>query len=171
MAQAALEELSLERLVFIPAAQSPFKPGLEPAPAAARLRWLRIALAGRPEFAVDDLEVLRGGVSYTIDTVRTFSASAPGAALFWLIGADHVSTLPRWREAETLAGLVTFVVIPRPGCAETVLPPIYRLQTLRGWPLAVSSSELRDRIRAGQSVAHLVPPGVAEAIAEAGAYR
>ncbi len=170
VAQAALEELSLDRLVFIPAAQSPFKPGSEPAPPAARLRWLRLALAGRPEFEVEDLEVRRGGVSYTIDTVRHFAACAPASELFWLIGADHVPTLPRWRDAEALAALVTFVVIPRPGCPETVLPPAYRLQTLRGWPLAVSSSELRERIRTGRTVAHLVPWAVAEAIATERTY-
>ena len=171
VAQAALEELALDRLVFIPAAQSPFKPGTVPAASTARLRWLRLALAGHPEFGVDDLELRRGGVSYTIDTIRTFSTRVPGASLFWLIGADHVSTLPQWREAEALAALVTFVVIPRPGCAETLLPPVYRLRTLRGWPLSVSSSELRSRLRGGETVAHLVPPVVAEALAAENAYR
>lgn len=171
VAQAALEELGLSRVVFIPAAQSPFKPGTAPAPPALRLRWLRIALAGRPEFDVDGLEFRRPGPSYTIDTVREFASRFPGASLHWLIGADHVATLPQWRDATELARLVTFVVIPRPGCEPSPLPAPYRLQFLRGWPLSVSSSELRDRLRAGRPVAHLLPPFVAEAIACDGAYR
>jgi nicotinate-nucleotide adenylyltransferase len=171
VAQAALEELSLDRLLFIPAAQSPFKPGTVPAAATDRLRWLRLALAGRPEYGLDDREIRRGGVSYTIDTVRELQAAQPGAEWFWLIGADHVPTLPQWREAEALAALVRFIVIPRPGSTPAELPPPYRLQTLRGWPLGVSSSEIRARVQAGQTIRHLVPAGVADAIAATHAYR
>ena len=164
VAHAALEELSLARLVFIPAAQSPFKPGTQPAPAALRLRMLRLALAGRTRFDVDECELRRGGVSYTVDTVREIAARNPEAQLFWLIGADHVSTLPKWREAETLAGLVEFVVIPRPGEAAATLPAPYRLHQLKGWPLAVSSSGIRQRVASGLTVQHLVPGFVAEVI-------
>ncbi|KAB2661369.1 MAG: nicotinate (nicotinamide) nucleotide adenylyltransferase [Verrucomicrobia bacterium] len=170
VAQAALEELGLDRIVFIPAAQSPFKPDSAPAPASQRLRWLRMALAGWTNADVDDLETRRAGTSYSIDTVRKFAARHPGTELFWLIGTDHVPTLPQWRDANELARLVTFVVIPRPGCTRAELPAPYRLRTLRGWPLAVSSSELRGRIAAGQTIAHLVPPGIAEAIAGDRAY-
>ena len=103
--------------------------------------------------------------------MREFEARHPGTELFWLIGTDHVPTLPQWREAGELALKVTFVVIPRPGCEPAALPAPYRLRTLRGWPLSVSSSELRERIRDGRTIARLVPPGVAESIAESGAYR
>ncbi|MBM3841553.1 MAG: nicotinate-nicotinamide nucleotide adenylyltransferase [Verrucomicrobia bacterium] len=72
VAQAAGEEFGLDRLCFIPAAQSPFKPGNEPAPAKARLQMLRLALTGMPRYEVDAQETLRGGVSYTIDTVRDY---------------------------------------------------------------------------------------------------
>ena len=67
VAQAAMEELGLDRLFFIPAAQSPFKPENKPAPASARLQWLRLALAGKTNCEVDDQEIRRGGVSYTIE--------------------------------------------------------------------------------------------------------
>jgi nicotinate-nucleotide adenylyltransferase len=171
VAHAALEELGLDRLIFIPAAQSPFKPGTSPAPAALRTRMLRVALAGEPRFRVDELEIHRGGVSYTSDTVRTLAARHPDAKLYWLIGADHVPTLPLWREAEALARALTFLVIPRPGEPDATLPEPWRLQPLRGWPLKVSSSEIRQRVAAGRKVAQLLPPAVAEIIQGEGLYR
>lgn len=171
VAQAALEELALDRLVFIPAAQSPFKPGTQPAPAALRSRLLRVALAGRTEFAVDELEIRRGGVSYSIDTAREFQRRHPGAELLWLIGADHVPTLPQWRDAEALARLVQFVVIPRPGVEPASLPAPFRLHHLRGWPLKVSSSEIRERVRQGRPNGFLLPPGVEEILVGERVYR
>ncbi len=171
VAQAALEELALDRLFFIPAAQSPFKPGSRPAPDAARLRMLRRSLAGQSRTEVHCDELTRGGVSYSIDTVNAFQARNPGSELFWLIGADHVPTLPQWREALALAEALTFVVIPRPGQPQATLPPPWRLRHLRGWPLGVSSSEIRDRVRKGMSFEHLVPSGTAEIIASEGLYR
>lgn len=171
VARAALEELALDRLVFIPAAQSPFKPGSVPAPAAARIRMLRSALAGEPFFQVDDVELRRGGVSYSVETVRHFARAHPDATLFWLIGADHVPTLPQWREAGAMAELVEFIVIPRPGEPAVSLPSPWRLTHLRGWPLKVSSSEIRARVAQGLSVAHLVPATAAEIIVGEALYR
>ena len=164
VAQAACEELNLSRLFFIPAAQSPFKPATQPAPAKERLRLLRLALAGEANYEIDEQELVRGGVSYTIDTVRNYITRFPTAALFYLIGADHLPQLPKWREAEELSNLVEFVVIPRPGEAPASLPPIFRLRTLTGFPLGVSSSQIRARVRAGQSIRGLVPLAVEEAI-------
>ena len=99
VAQAAREELDLARLVFIPAAQSPFKPDTQPTPAPERVRLLRLALAGQTWCDLDEQEIQRGGVSYTIDTVRDYAARFPEARLFYLIGADHLSQLPKWRAA------------------------------------------------------------------------
>ena len=171
VAEAACEEMALDRIVFIPAARSPFKPGSAPAADALRLRWLRIALAGRPDFDVDDLELRRGGTSYTIDTIREYAGRYPAAELCWLIGADHVPTLNLWREAEVLARSVEFIMIPRPGNPPEAPPSPFRVRPLRGWPLGVSSSEIRERIRTGKSVDHLLPPHVSESIQQTGAYR
>ena len=164
VAQAAMEELDLDRIVFIPAAQSPFKAGSQPTAASVRLRLLRLALAGRPEFQVEPLELHRGGISYTIDTVDTLVRQFPGAELLWLIGADHVATLPLWREASRLATLVEFVVIPRPGVEKVEPPDGFRLHWLRGWPLGISSSLIRERAARGQSLNQMVPDAVAAAI-------
>jgi len=164
VAQAACEEFGLDRLCFIPAAQSPFKPGTNPAPAGSRLQMLRLALAGQPRYEVDTQEIARGGVSYTIDTVRDYRRRFPGAQLFWLIGADHVAKLPQWRDAEELAARVEFLVIPRPGEPAVPFPAPRRGEMLKGFPLGVSSSQIRARVKAGLPIELLTGPAVAEAI-------
>ena len=95
VAQSACEEFKLDRVFFILAAQSPLKPDHTPAPPAVRLRMVRLALAGETKFEVDDQEVRRGGPSYTIDTVRGYRERYAKAALFYIIGADHVPLLPK----------------------------------------------------------------------------
>jgi nicotinate-nucleotide adenylyltransferase len=164
MAQAALEELALDRLFFVLAAQSPFKPENNPAPDAERLRLLRLALAGRTDCEVDDQEIRRGGTSFTIDTLREYTRRFNGANLFYLIGADNIPGLPQWREAAELAKLAEFVAIPRPGESPIPFPPPFRGRTLKGFPFGVSSSQIRARVKAGQPIEHLVAPAVAEAI-------
>ncbi len=170
VAQAAREELSLDRLYFIPAAQSPFKPERQPTPGAQRLRLLRLALAGQTWCELDEQELKRGGVSYTIDTLRDYAARFAGAQLFYLIGADHVPQLPKWRDADQLARLAQFVVIPRPGQGEAPFPPPFQGRALAGFPLGVSSSQIRARVKAGLPIDHLVLPAVAESIHNNGLY-
>lgn len=164
VAQAAREELQLDRLFFIPAAQSPFKPDRIPSAGGERLRLLRLALAGKTWCELDYQEVKRGGVSFTVETLRDYAGRLPDARLFYLVGADHVATLPKWRDAEELARLAEFVAVPRPGEANPVFPAPFRGRTLRGFPLAVSSSQVRNRVKSGLTIDHLVPAAVAEAI-------
>ncbi|MDC0143828.1 nicotinate (nicotinamide) nucleotide adenylyltransferase [Verrucomicrobia bacterium] len=167
VARTALAEVELDRIFIIPAAQSPFKPEQSPAPGADRLAWLRLAFGDEPRCEIDAQEIERAGVSYTIDTVRDYAARFPGSELFYLIGADHVPTLPEWREAAALADAVTFVVVPRPGELETEVaefPLSFRGTVLRGKPAAISASDLRKRLRAGESIENFVPPAVAAAL-------
>ena len=107
---------------------------------------------------------------YSIDTVREYARLFPGAKLHYLIGADQTAQLPLWREAHELARLAEFLVIPRPGELPAPLPPPFRGRALRGWPLGLSSSDVRARVKAGRSIGHLVPPAVAEAIRNNGLY-
>jgi nicotinate-nucleotide adenylyltransferase len=164
VAQAAREELKLRRLFFVPAAQSPFKPERQLLPGSERLRLLRLALEGQEWCELDDQEIARGGISYTIDTIRTYSRRFPQARLWYLIGADHAGQLPKWRQADELAGMVEFGVVTRPGQSGVLLPQPFRGRVLTGFPLGVSSSQIRARIKAGLSIQHLVPAAVAEAI-------
>jgi nicotinate-nucleotide adenylyltransferase len=170
VAQAAVEELGLDRLFFIPAAQSPFKPESRPAPVAARLQLLRLALAGRANCEIDEQEIRRGGVSYTVDTLRDYRKRFPTAELFYLIGADHAAKLGDWHEAGELAKLAEFVVVPRPGEGTVKFPKSFRGRILKGFPVEISSSQIRARVKAGLPIDPLVPPFVAEAIRTAGIY-
>jgi len=170
VAQAALEEFGLDRVVFVPAAQSPFKPGVVLAPGEARERWLRLALAGMTRCEVDRQELDRGGVSYTIETVRAWQAREPGGQLYYLIGGDHVAQLPRWRDAAALAAAVEFLVIPRPGEPQPLPGGPFRCHRLRGFPLALSASQVRERVQQGLPVEALTGPHVAEAIRNSGLY-
>ena len=162
IARSALAELELDRLIVMPAAQSPFKPDQALAPGIARMEMLRAAFSGEPEIEISSWELDRGGVSYSIETLRALAAEHPEAQLFYLIGADHVATLPQWREADALAAAATFVVVPRPGAPEEAFPKPFRGHYLQGKPMAISASEIRERLRAGRSVANFVPPPVAQ---------
>jgi nicotinate-nucleotide adenylyltransferase len=170
VAQAAIEELGLDRLFFLPAAQSPFKPENKPAPDAIRLQLLRLALAGKTNCEVDDQEIRRGGTSYTIETLRDYAKRFPAAELFYLIGADNGAKLNEWRDAGELAQLAQFVSVPRPGGAAPIFPAPFHGRTLTGFPFAISSSQIRARVKAGLPIDFLVPPFVADAICAAKIY-
>lgn len=167
----AYDALALDRLVFIPAAVQPLKAGQESAPAADRLEMVRRLLAGDPRFEADPVEIERGGLSYTVDTLTALAARWPGAELFWLAGADVSRTFQKWREPGRIAELATLVVMQRAGEAPDMasLPGTTRvLQTRR---IDISSTEIRERVRGGKSIRGFVPDAVAELIAQQRLYR
>jgi nicotinate-nucleotide adenylyltransferase len=170
VAQAALEELELDRLFFIPARQSPFKPDQLPSPANLRLKLLRLALLGMNRCEVDDQEIRREGISYTIETVRDYRTRFPQAKFFFLIGADHVNQLSSWKAAEELVRELHFCVVPRAGGAIQPAVENGAFTVLKGFPFQVSSSQIRERVRAGRSIRHLVPAALEEGILNSGLY-
>jgi nicotinate-nucleotide adenylyltransferase len=170
VAQAAMEELGLDKLFFVPAVQSPFKSENEIAPAKMRLQLLRRAFAGKINCEIDEQEIKRGGISYSIETLRDYAKRFPKAELFYLVGADNISKLSEWREANELAKLAEFVAVPRPGESATEFPKPFRGRTLKGFPVEISSSQIRARVKAGLPIENLVPPFVAEAIRDAKLY-
>jgi nicotinate-nucleotide adenylyltransferase len=170
VAQAAIEELGLDRLFFVPAAQSPFKTENKIAPAEIRLKLLRLALAGKSNCEIDDQEIRRGGISYSIETLRDYAKKFPSAQLFYLIGADNISKLNEWREAGELAKLAEFVAVPRPGQIAAEFPKPFRGRILKGFPVEISSSQIRARVKSNLPIENLVPPFVAEAVRAAGIY-
>jgi len=164
VAQAAIEELALDRLFFVPAAQSPFKAENEITPPAVRLQMLRLALAGKTDCEIDEQEIRRGGASYAVETVRDYANRFSGAKLFYLIGADNIPRLNEWRDAAVLAGLAEFVAVPRPGIVPAPFPQPFCGRVLKGIPADISSSQIRTRIKAHLPITYLVSPAVADVI-------
>jgi nicotinate-nucleotide adenylyltransferase len=154
LARQALEEFKLDRLVFVPAAESPFKIQNHSAPAGDRLAMLRLATAGEDRFSVDPLEIERGGISYSIDTVKLFRNRDPGAELFFLVGEDNADRLTEWHRFEELKKLVYFVVLSR---SEDFQSPEYPVVQRR---IEISSTEIRNRVANQESITYLVPESV-----------
>ena len=154
LARQALEEFKLDRLVFVPAAESPFKIQNHSAPAGDRLAMLRLAIAGEDRFSVDPLEIDRGGISYSIDTVKMFRNRDPGAELFFLVGEDNADRLTEWHRFEELKKLVCFVVLSR---SEDFQSPEYPVVQRR---IEISSTEIRNRVANQESITYLVPESV-----------
>ena len=149
--------LGLDRLLWIPSAVHPLKPVRTAAP--LRLEMVRAAIQGDSRFAADDLELRRTGPSYTVDTLRELRAREPGAELFFLTGADNLAELPRWREPDEIARLATLAVVSRAGDALPGDPP-YPAVAVAVTRVDVSSTEVRRRVAAGQSIRYLVPDAV-----------
>jgi nicotinate-nucleotide adenylyltransferase len=159
LAQDALEQLQLDRLVFIPAGINPHK--LHAAPKAdgmQRLRMLEAAVAGEERLAVDALELYREGPSYTVDTAETLQERWPEARLFLLLGEDNLPKLHTWHKIERLNQLVEFVCFGRPTEREPVSAFPGKLRLNRR--VDISSTEIRQRIAAGLSIRYLVPESV-----------
>ena len=172
-AQDALERGGLDRLVFVPAAQAPLKPGGVQVSAEARLAMVRAVVAGDVRFDVSDYEVRKGGVSYTIDTVRAMCAEFPGDELAWVIGADQVERLHLWKDIGELVKQVEFIVLARPGWKAVERGDIagLRLRWCEGHQVELSSTEVRARLRAGLPVDFMIPHNTVEYIRENGLYR
>ena len=158
-AQDAFEQKQLDRLVFVPAAQAPLKPSDVQSSAEERLAMLRAATEWDHRFEISDLELRRGGVSYTIDSARHFRALYPNDELYWIIGGDQLPKLHLWKDIAELAQLVEFIFLERPGYPVKAAPDIpgLRLHRCDGHLLAISSTELRDRTRRQLSLDYFVP--------------
>ncbi len=167
----AFEALLLDHVVFIPAAVQPFKTGQDVAPSADRLAMVTRLVDGEARFDVSAMEIDRGGLSYTVDTLSTLSRERPAAELFWLIGADVLRSFAKWREPERIAELATVVVLQRRGDAPdlAMIPGTPRIVTSRR--IDISSTEIRQRVRDGKSIRGFVPDAVADYIASARLYR
>lgn len=148
VARTAVADLSLDRLIVVPAHVSPFKVGASDgayAPPWDRLAGVRAAFAAVEKAVVDDREIRRGGVSYAIDTVREIAAENPGAELFFVIGEDSVEGLPRWKEIDALRRLVTFKAYPRTRESSTEIRDLFAQNRVTLNP----DARLVETVRAG----------------------
>ncbi len=176
LAEACRQGAALDRVLLVPAAQQPHKPSGPVASAVDRLRMIELAIAGRDDLAVSDVEIARGGVSYTVDTLRAITQQFAGDGLFLLMGADTLHDLPSWREPAEICQLATPLAVHRAGeppvdfaTLEGIASPTVVAESRRhviDMPLMdVSSSEVRARVAAGLAIDDLVPPAVGDCIA------
>lgn len=161
IARRAVDALELDEVRFLPCRLSPHKLDHPPSPGDHRLAMLRLATAGLPWAVVDDFELRAPPPSYSSRTVREMRRRHPGTRLFWIVGADQWRSLPTWREPETLAAELEFIVFARDG----------RPEPREGWRMhhiagdhPASSSAIREAVRAGRDVSAWLPEGVGDYI-------
>lgn len=182
IAQDAAERLELSEVVFIPAAIPPHKQHLQRIDAGHRLNMLKLATESDLRFSVSDIEVQRGGVSYTVDTLRNLCDVYPDATLLLIVGSDTLMDLHTWHEIEEILERCDVATFLRPGedavgeiRDKIQLPAEHKERLLENvidaHQIEVSSSEIRMRLAEGLSIRYLVPPEVEMYIYEHGLYQ
>ena len=163
--------LRLDQVLFMVANEPWQKLGTRPiSPAADRLALVEAAVSPFAGLRASDLEIERGGPTYTVDTLEALTVSRPATELFVIVGADAAAGLPTWERADELAGRATFVLVDRPGLPSPPPPPGWRFVHVAVPRLDISSSELRDRVAGGRPLDVLVPPPVIAEIHERRLY-
>lgn len=168
-------KLSLGRIIFIPAAVPPHKQNLKLTDSNHRYRMVQIAIENHPNFEVSDIEIKRSGISYTIDTIFYFQQkfSLNNKHLFLIIGADSLLDFPNWKEPEKIIENCQVVVLQRPEVNLNQAKPEYKRQAiiLQSPLIDISATDIRRRIREGDSIAQFVPPAVEHYIYEHKLYK
>jgi nicotinate-nucleotide adenylyltransferase len=158
LAREAIETLRLQKVIFVPAAVSPFKESAPVARGEIRLSMLRAATKDEIGFSVDDCELHRPPPSYTIDTIEDIQRRERDAEIYCLIGEDNVAELAKWHRFAELEKIVRFVVLDRTG-----KPFNYSYEIIRR-RIDISATEIRNRVASGQSIRYFVPQAVEEII-------
>jgi nicotinate-nucleotide adenylyltransferase len=165
MAQAALGELRLEKLLFIPTGAPQYR---EPAVASDehRVAMLRLAIAGNDSFEIDPRELAPGASGYTFDTLRELRLELGAQTPLWLLmGADQFTKLDTWYRPDDVKKLAKIAVFARPGFQLSG-----KAQLIAMPPMPISSSDIRARVARGEDISALVPPAVAKYVAAHGLY-
>ena len=182
LAEHCREACQLDRVVFMPAALSPHKQDKQPASNDARVEMLQLAIGGHEPFEVSRFEIDRGGVSYTVDTLRDWKQQHPGQELFFLIGGDALADFPTWREPQEIFRLATLVFVSRPhedrpdfSLLDDVLDEeqIAALQAHHvDMPqIDISSTDIRRRVAEEKSIRFQTPRSVEKYIETTNLYR
>lgn len=180
LAAAFRDRLGLDRVLLVPVNAPPHKHGEMMQSGADRLAMCRLAAAGEPGLEASDIELCRGGTSYTVDTLRALHARYPAARLYFLMGADMFLTLEQWRNFPAIAGLAVLCTLPRHPDESGMLRGYARLLARRYGarcvvedipPVELSSTGVREQLRERGRAPESLPPAVAEYIRKRGLYR
>jgi nicotinate-nucleotide adenylyltransferase len=172
LASDARDALGLDRLIFVPALTQPFKAGSPPtASASDRLEMLRLAVADDAHYVVDDTEITRKGLSYTVDTLELLTTRFPGAQLFLLLGEDNMGSFDKWKNPDRIRQLATLALMERGDKSKRASTKDFEgAVVISPRRIDVSSTEIRERLRAGKSIKGFVSEGVERFIDERGLY-
>lgn len=176
LARAAREQLGLDEVILLPANQNPLKSSRSNASAKHRLAMVQRLVKGEPGLAVSDMEITRGGVSYTVDTIGELQMVQP-ADYWFLMGADALKGLPQWKNPARLLRLCRLGVAVRPPMTEgdvlARVPPDLRAKVdlIKMAPMDVSSTDIRTRLAKGQNASPWLAPEVLRYIGENGLYK
>lgn len=168
VAEQVLSQLGLDEVIFIPDNKPPHIDGKKTISAQTRLKMTKLSIQGNPHFSVSDIELKRGGVSYTYDTVQQLRREHPENEYYFIIGGDMVEYLPTWYKIDELVKIVNFVGVKRPGYQLTSPYPVLWVD-VPGFE--VSSSLIRQKVASGCSIRYLVRDEVADFIKEEGLYQ
>ncbi|HUQ18058.1 MAG TPA: nicotinate-nucleotide adenylyltransferase [Gemmatimonadaceae bacterium] len=167
----AYESLKLDRLIFIPTAAQPHKAATPAmASAADRMEMLRLAVGTDPRFEVNDAEIQRGGLSYTVDTLETLRREHPDAELVLIVGMDALAAFDRWKNPDRILELAGLAVVARNGDPTTSAPVDRHVTVVGARQVDVSSTEIRKRLSDGKSVRGFVAESVEAYIAARNLY-
>ncbi len=174
LAEHAREQLALDLVLFIPAGEPWRKAHRTITPAEHRVAMLKLAIAGIEAFGISDVELRRDGPTYTADTLEQLAAERLDDEFYFIIGADALADLPNWHEPERIVQHAILAVAPRDDAADALEPPIpgiaNRIQRFRMPPIDVSSTDIRTRAAAGDSITALVAVAVERYIREHALY-
>ena len=185
-AECCREQAALDRVIFVPAAVPPHKQGRTLAPAEHRLAMLRLATGGHDAFEVSSLELDRGGVSWTVDSLAALAAARPGAELRLVLGPDALADLPTWRDPERILALAEPLAVERESLDDVAAPGAdRRLAALLGADrlarlvagrvrmpaVGIRATAIRERVAAGRSIRYLVPRAVEAYVRTHGLYQ
>lgn len=170
VARQASQQLQLDRVVFIPSGSPPHRATGPFASAEQRCAMVTLAIAGEPNFELSDLEARREGLSYTVDTVRTFAQAHPDTTLYFILGDDCAAKLHRWKGIEEMLEIVTFVAAQRVG-DQPDAALAHRVVSVAMTPMPQASTRLRSALKIGHSIEHDTVPAVARYIAQQRLYQ
>ncbi|MBU1124724.1 MAG: nicotinate-nucleotide adenylyltransferase [Candidatus Omnitrophica bacterium] len=169
LADETREKLGLRKIIFVPTYLPPHKGSSDIAPASERMKMIRHAIAGNKNFSVSDVEILREGRSYTIDTIRSLKKKYPRDELYFIIGSDLLRYLREWKDLNEITKMVRFIAATRPGYPLKKLPKYIDKLSIRA--VDISGYEIRACVRLQRSFRYLVPDGVFRYITEKGLYQ
>lgn len=175
-AEEAVVQFGLDEVVFVPTGRPWMKADRIVSPTEDRYLMTVVATASNPRFSVSRIEIDREGPTYTVDTLRELANEYPDAELFFITGADAILEIFEWKDPEDVLSLGHFIAATRPGYDlarfEAAAPTYHqRVSTMDIPALAISSSDIRSRVREGRAIRYLLPEGVKSYIEKAGLYR